>query len=193
MDYKYKNALILSRYIMEDKIHEGDTVIDATCGNGHDSLLLSSLAGEKGRLYCFDISLAAVETTKKRLAAESHFRNYYIINDGHENMDKYISEGVKSVVFNLGYLPGGDHSIITTPQNTITALKKSMEILAPGGIVIMTVYYGHPGGNTEKEKIIEYAGTIDSTLYTVIKTEFINQANCPPLLITIEKNYGQTL
>lgn len=193
MDYKYKNALELSKYILKDKIVSGDIAVDATCGNGHDSLLLSNLTGDTGKVYCFDISLSAIENTKKRLEEESAFKNYVFINDSHENMDRYVKEKIKAAVFNLGYLPGGDHSLITKPPSTITAMQKAMEMLLPGGIIVMTVYWGHNGGKIEKEEVIDYCLKIDSHIYTVIKAEFINQANCPPLLITIEKNYGQTL
>lgn len=193
MDYKYKNAVELSKYILKDKVECGDTVIDATCGNGHDSLLLSNLSGKSGKVYCFDISPAAIENTKKRLDMQSSFKNYVLICDSHENMDKYVEDKIKAVVFNLGYLPGGDHSIITKPASTIAALKKAMDMLLPGGVIIMTVYYGHDGGKIEKEEVIDYTRGIDSHKYTVIKTEYINQANCPPILITIEKNYGHAL
>ena len=193
MDYKYKNAVKLSRYILKDKITSGDTTVDATCGNGYDSLLLSSLSGENGKVFCFDISPIAIENTKKRLEEESIYKNFILINDGHENMDRYVKEKIKAAVFNLGYLPGGDHSSVTKPETTLAALKKAMEMLLPGGIIVIVVYYGHEGGKIEKEEIIDFCLKIESHEYTVIKTEFINQVNYPPLLITIEKNYGQTL
>ena len=43
------------RHFMEEAVAEGDLCIDATMGNGHDTCLLSRLAGSRGHVYAFDI------------------------------------------------------------------------------------------------------------------------------------------
>ncbi|KPU44864.1 ribosomal RNA small subunit methyltransferase H [Oxobacter pfennigii] len=187
MNFKYKNALTLSRFIFKDSIKEGDRVIDATCGNGHDSLFLSQIIGESGKLYCFDIQDIAINNTKIRLKENSPYENYTLIKDGHENLDLYIKEEIQGVVFNLGYLPGGNHKIITSPMSTITSLQKTLKLLSPGGIAVIVVYYGHEGGDYEKDALYKFIGSINPKLFTVISSQFVNQINNPPLLIVIEK------
>lgn len=193
MNFTYKNAVKLSKYIILDKVKEGDTVVDATCGNGYDSELLSNLSGKYGKVYCFDIQKTAVENTRKRLQNNCQENNYVLINDNHENIDKYVTTGIKCAIFNLGYLPGSDHSIITRPESTIAALKKTLNLLLPGGTIIIVSYYGHKGGEEEKEAVLDFVKTIDCKDYTVIKADFINQVNCPPILVVIEKSYGHIL
>jgi Predicted S-adenosylmethionine-dependent methyltransferase involved in cell envelope biogenesis len=188
MNFKYKNALQLSKYILQDKIIKGDTVVDATCGNGGDSLFLCNLIGSSGKLYCFDIQSQAIENTRKKLWKNGVPPVYTLINDGHENIDKYIGYGIHGAVFNLGYLPKGDHNIITRPENTISAIKKIMDRLFGGGVIVIVVYWGHEGGAFEKETLLNYIKDIDSKTYTVIKAEFTNQENCPPMVIVIEKS-----
>ena len=90
-------------------------------------------------------------------------------------------------MFNLGYLPGGDHSIGTKGETTITAIKKCLDLLVVNGVVIIVVYYGGDSGFDEKNMVLDYITTIDNKKYTVMKTEFVNQINCPPILVCIEK------
>jgi len=183
-----KNSLGQSHEIIERIVKEGDTVVDATAGNGNDTLFLAGLVGESGKVYAFDIQRAAVENTRKKLFSAGMLDRVTIINDSHHRMDKYIKEKIKAVMFNLGYLPGGDHSIGTKGETTIEALDKAMGLLQDDGIITVVVYYGGDSGFEEKEMLMEYIKTIDSKLFTVMKTEFVNQVNCPPILVCIAKN-----
>jgi tRNA G37 N-methylase Trm5 len=137
-----KNSLNQSHDIIKKIINEGDVVVDATAGNGNDTLLLAKLVGEKGRVYAFDIQQDAINNTIKKLQDNNLDPRVTVIKDGHQNMDKYVNDGIKAVMFNLGYLPGGDHSIATKGDTTITAVKKSMDLLMVGGIITVVIYYG---------------------------------------------------
>lgn len=56
----------LSLRVWKHVVREGDTVVDATCGNGHDTLALVKLvAGEsaRGRVYGMDIQGDALQST----------------------------------------------------------------------------------------------------------------------------------
>lgn len=107
--------------------------------------------------------------------------------DGHENMDKYITHPVKAIMFNLGYLPGGDHSIKTKGETTTQAITKGLELLQTGGIITIVIYYGKDTGFDEKEKVLSFVKTLDWQRYTVLVHEFVNQINCPPIAVIIEK------
>jgi len=182
-----KNSLKQSHEIIKQVVEEGDHVIDATAGNGNDTLMLARLVGDKGKVYSFDIQDQAISNTIKKLQENGLFNRVEVIKDGHQNMDKYVEGNVKAVMFNLGYLPRGDHSIATKAETTIIALKKAMDLLVPGGIITVVIYYGGDTGFEEKEALLEFLPTIDSKKFTVMKTEFINQPNCPPILVCIEK------
>lgn len=182
-----KNSLGQSHNIINGIVQFGDTAVDATAGNGNDTVFLVSLVGPRGKVYSFDIQEKALEKTKNKLNKENLLDRVVLIKDGHETMDFYIKEKVKTVMFNLGYLPGGDHSIGTKGDTTITAIRKAMELITVHGIISIVVYYGGDSGFDEKDAVLNFINEIDYKKYTVMKTEFVNQPNCPPILICIEK------
>lgn len=186
---RIKNSLGQSHDLAGSIIEKGDIVVDATAGNGNDTAFLAQLVGSEGKVYSFDIQEAALERTKKRLLDLKLIDRVTLIKDGHQNMDLYVKEEVKAVMFNLGYLPGGDHSIGTRGESTLVAIQKSMDLLQVHGIVFIVVYYGGDSGFDEKDQVMEFIKNIDNRKYTVMKTEFVNQINCPPILVCIEKLY----
>ena len=90
-------------------------------------------------------------------------------------------------MFNLGYLPGGDHSIGTRAQTTIVAVQKSLDMLVKNGLVIIVIYHGGDTGFEERDQLLGWLNKLDSKKYKVMKTEFINLVNHPPILACIEK------
>ncbi|HYE80549.1 MAG TPA: class I SAM-dependent methyltransferase [Clostridia bacterium] len=182
------NSLAISHEIVKKVVKEGDTVVDATMGNGNDTLLLAGLVGDKGKVYSFDIQDTALRNTGKKLKDAGMEGYVELIKDGHQNIDRYVPKGIRAVMFNLGYLPKGDHSIGTKAETTMEAMKKSMELLMTGGIIMMVIYYGGDSGFDEKEAVLEYVKTIDCRRYTVLVSDFVNQINCPPIAVCIEKN-----
>lgn len=169
----------------------GDVVIDATVGNGNDTLFLSSLVGPSGKVFGFDIQKEALERTLARLQKETADENVQLFHSGHENLKELLPNEVfgkvKAAIFNLGYLPKGDHSIITKPNTTIEALEQLLEIMSPGGIIVLVIYYGHPGGEHEKDTILDYVHQLDQQKAHVLQYQFLNQKNNPPFIIAIEK------
>jgi len=184
-----KNSLGQSHDIVRQIVKEGDIVIDATAGNGNDTVFLAELVGDYGKVYSFDIQEMALEKTKEKLIKKGLLNRVNLINDGHQHMDVYVNDKVSTVIFNLGYLPGGDHNISTKGKSTKEAVEKSLELIKVNGIVAMVVYFGGDSGFDEKEEVDEYIKTLDNKKYVVMKTEFVNQINCPPILICIEKRY----
>ena len=183
-----KNSLGQSHDIIKSVVTPGDSVIDATAGNGNDTAFLAGLVGTSGRVYSFDIQQKALDKTKAKLECINLLDRVTLIHDGHENMDLYVKERVKAVMFNLGYLPGGDHSIGTKGRTTIEALEKAMGLIADDGIITVVIYYGGDSGFEEKNQVMDYLKTIDCKRFTVMMSNFINQVNCPPILICIENN-----
>lgn len=184
---KIGNSLMQSHQYIERFVEDGDVVIDATAGNGNDTVFLAKLVGQTGRVFSFDVQKIALDRTREKLSSFGLIDRVEIINDGHENLDKYVKNNVKAVMFNLGYLPSGDHKIGTKAETTISAIEKSLNNLVKGGIISIVVYHGGDSGFEEKNQVLEYLEQLDQKKYSVMKTEFINQPNCPPILVCIEK------
>src|SRR5699024_3331407 len=170
--------------LLTNAIEHQDLVIDATCGNGNDTLFLSELVGNDGQVYAFDIQAQAIETTKQ-LLNDKERHNVTLIHDSHANIDQFIKEekSVAAAVFNLGYLPRSDKTIITKPDSTITAIEKLLPLLKKNGLIVLVVYAGHPGGQEEKNAVIDYVTQLEQKNYFVLKYQFMNLINDPPFVI----------
>lgn len=181
------NAIEISKTICQIKLTNGDTAVDCTMGNGNDTAFLCSLVGEKGKVYAFDIQEIALINTRNKLQELNFLERAEIILDSHQNIGKYIKEKVKLVIFNLGYLPKGDHEITTKKETTIEAVQKCLDILEPNGIILLVIYTGHENGKLEKEALESYTSALSQKDYNVANVCFANQINNPPELICIEK------
>ena len=177
----------VNKIYLENIIQEGDVVVDATMGNGYDTVYLAKKVGENGKVYAFDVQEEALKSTTKKVNKEE-LNNVELILDGHQNMDKYVKEEVSCIVFNLGYLPRAKHQIIITKADTtLEAIKKGLELLKPNGVMSIAIYSGHEGGMEEKNEVYKYTETLDQNYFNVLCTKFINQINNPPELLLIEK------
>lgn len=183
MTYYDKNALKLSHEYIKSRLAPCDTAVDATAGKGRDTLFLSSLCRH---VYAFDIQKTAIEATKA-LLNENNRQNVTLIHDSHHRLKKYVSSA-RCVVFNFGFLPGGDHSVFSKPETSIPAISAALDILTSDGFISICSYYGGDTGFDEVNAILEYLKTLDSKKYTVMLHSFYNRPNCPPIFITIEKN-----
>ncbi len=182
-----ENSLTLAKHMINKKVNKGDSVVDATVGNGNDTLLLAKLVGREGKVYGFDIQEAAIENTTKKLKDAKILDRVNLYNDSHENINKYIKEKVSLIIFNLGYLPGDNKHIITRAETTIPALKTSFKLLNTSGFLIIVSYYGHKGGKKEKNAVESLLKILNQKQYNILKMDFINRINCSPILYCVEK------
>ena len=173
--------------LLSQSINEGDIAIDATAGNGHDTLFLAKLVGETGHVYAFDIQQQAIQQTKTRLQDNELLHRATVILDGHENINTYVKDEIGGAIFNLGYLPGTEHEIITKGNTTVQAIQQLIQLLKVGGIIVLVVYHGHNGGKEEKEEVLNYVRSLPQKYVHVLRYEFINQKNDPPFIIALEK------
>ncbi|NLN65163.1 MAG: methyltransferase domain-containing protein [Clostridiaceae bacterium] len=168
-------------------VQPGDTVVDATMGNGHDTAFLASLTGREGKVYAFDIQKEAIENTKKRLLNEGLSETCILIQDGHEKLGQYVHEPVKLVLFNLGYRPGGDHTLCTLGETTLQAVQAAFAKLTVCGMIILVIYHGGDSGFEERDYLLERLPQFDPQFAAVMVTQFVNLPNHPPILVCIEK------
>jgi predicted methyltransferase len=173
---------MLSRFV-----RPGDCAVDATCGNGADTLLLARLTGPDGRVWAFDIQDAAIERTTQVLENAGLLQQVTVHNSGHENLTEHVDGPVAAVVFNLGYLPGGDRSVITRPGSTLAGFAQAIELLAPGGIVAITVYPGHEGGEPERAAVDEWAASLTQNMFHVWHMGQSNASPDAPYFILIQR------
>ena len=168
--------------MLRDHVKDGAFCIDATMGNGNDTQYLCELAGVNGHVLAFDIQDIAVERTRERLEKHLPFCNYELILDSHSHLRNYAEpESVDCIVFNLGYLPSGDHSVATRPDTTLSAIGQGLELLKPGGMMSICIYSGGDSGFEEKESVLSYLKGLDVKKYLVLVTEYYNRPNHPPI------------
>ena len=177
-----KRPLEMAHDFLAEVVTKEDIVVDATMGNGHDTLFLAKLAKQ---VYAFDIQEQALEKTQERLD-QARMTNAQLILQGHETLDQFVTEA-KAGIFNLGYLPSADKSVITRPQTTIEALEKLCGLLVKGGRIAIMIYYGHDGGDLERDAVLDFVSQLNQQEYTATIYRTLNQINNPPFLVMIEK------
>lgn len=183
-----RNARHLAADYMRRTVREGDTVVDATMGNGKDTLFLCELVGESGCVHAFDVQAEAVERTRERIAEAGFADRTALHLAGHETMKEHVPQGVRAIMFNLGWLPGAQHAVTTLTRTTLEAAKAACELIIPGGIVTICVYPGHDEGKRELEALDAFASSLPVRTYNVLRHAFLNAPAHTPQLFLIQKN-----
>ncbi|TCD46722.1 SAM-dependent methyltransferase [Streptococcus sp. X16XC17] len=178
-----KRPIHLSHDFLAEVLDKEAIAVDATMGNGNDTAFLAKLSK---KVYAFDVQEQALQKTAERLA-QLGLNNAELILAGHETVDQHVPEAIRAAIFNLGYLPSVDKSIITKPDTTLSAISKILERLEVGGRLAIMIYYGHEGGSMEKDAVLEYIKTLDQTVFTAMLYQPLNQINTPPFLVMVEK------
>lgn len=178
-----KNDIIeYTHAILASYITKNDMIVDATMGNGYDTVYLATIAKH---VYAFDIQRAALDHTIK-LCESQHIDNVTLFHTSHEHIVGLV-KNFKGVVFNLGYLPQGDHTVTTKKDITLSTIKMILSVLKPQGFICLVVYPGHPEGMAESKAIDAYMSTLDTSIYTVLKSHMPYQKNNPPYVLFIKK------
>lgn len=189
----FNSACDLAQSFWRQLLKEGDSVIDATLGNGHDALFLADivLRGNGGFVYGFDIQETAIENTWKLLTnafSEEDLKRVILYLDSHDKMDKNIVQPVKLVVYNLGYLPGGNKGVTTSTGSTLESVQQGMSLLAPGGALSIVCYPGHREGEKEEKALADFFSKAPAHLWSVSHMRFLNRQKAPSVLI-VQKNF----
>ena len=157
--------------------------VDATCGNGHDTLFLAKLGFKQ--VYAFDIQQQAINNTQQQINQQGH-KNVTLFKTSHEALTDNVSETVDCIMFNLGYLPNADKNITTTEQTSLNALEQSIKLLANEGLVSVLCYPGHPEGAKETTTIQSWVATL-STHWHVNEILASHPGPKAPILYLISK------
>ena len=173
-------------------LQPGDHAIDATAGNGHDTTHIAALVGSKGQVIAIDIQEAAIHATRTRLSTHNCLHQVQLLTGEHSNILQSLcathARTIHSIIFNLGYLPGSDKHIQTNPETTLAALAASQQLLAPKGLLLVTAYRGHEGGQTEAEQVARWMQTNQDNGWSVKNhVPEVKGSNIPPILWVAHK------
>ncbi len=179
------SAVAWAQLLLADRLRPGGLVIDATAGNGHDTLFLCRQVLPGGHVFAFDVQASALANTRQRLlengVSESDFT---LVHAGHETLADHLPENARgqlaAVMFNLGYLPGSDKTLITRTPTTLTAVAQALDELRSGGLMTVVVYPGHAGGAEEARAMDDWAARLDPRRCEVQHLRPVNRSAAPP-------------
>ena len=102
-------------------------------------------------------------------------------------MDSFVHEKVKAVVFNLGWLPGSDHTVTTHWETTRTAVSKALDLLLPRGVLVLCAYPGHEEGNRERQELSSYLAGLSNRQWNVLRQIFLNAGPGAPECFVVQR------
>lgn len=183
------NAIRSAKLLLAEKLKTASLAIDATAGNGHDTLFLAKNTPDAANILAFDIQQSAIEATRKLLLQENLLYKVNLYCTSHADILNFLddSQDIDVAMFNLGYLPGGNHSVVTTVNSTIPAIQAVLDLLNQGGILSVTAYPGHEEGRDEEQALSAFFTKLSYQDFTVIRLAMLNHFNNPPVLYMVEK------
>lgn len=177
--------------LIRDILHAGDIAIDATVGNGHDTVFLAEQVAPSGHVYGFDIQQAAIDSTREKFRQAHLSDSLTLVHASHADMTDKIPADlhgkIKAIMFNLGYLPGGNKTVITQTDSTLLALTVAARILAVNGIITLLAYPGHPGGDMETDRVKNWCEQLDTQQFEVSAIYSTEHKDTAPRLFVIRK------
>lgn len=185
----------LAHKMWKELVKPGDKVIDATCGNGQDTKVLAKLAltEDSGEIFAIDIQHSAIESSKKALSQEFSqelMARIFFFERCHATFPEHIlPQSIKLIVYNLGYLPGGNKTLTTESDTSLKSIINAQNLLQEGGLISVTCYPGHESGKYEEAKILEYITSLDPKIWSCSHNRWINRKNSPSLAL-IQKSSG---
>lgn len=183
------NTLGLAHRFIEEHVKPGDLCIDATAGKGRDTALLCRLVGAGGRVLAFDIQQDALAQTAALLEREGLAERAELYLESHIQMkDHAEAASVSCIVFNFGRLPGGDPQVFTRADSSVEAVRQGLELLKPGGVMSLSIYYGGPNGYDERDALLALLRSVDDRRYSVLLSEWANRSGEPPLSAFVWKD-----
>ncbi|MCI8388253.1 MAG: hypothetical protein HFE63_07315 [Clostridiales bacterium] len=173
------DLLDLQKSFILAHLKPGDTAVDYTMGNGHDTEFLSKTVGENGKVYAFDVQLNALNSTKRTLTNAGCDDNYTLICASHHRVGEFVTEKVRAGMFNLGYLPGSDKKVTTMHETTLAAIDAAISLMDSDAIILIAIYPGHAEGELEGRLVGEKLSTLDRKYYTVACFKMMNSPTSP--------------
>jgi precorrin-6B methylase 2 len=181
-------ATEISHRLLALAAHEGDTVIDGTAGKGRDTCFLADLVGQSGQVWAFDVQQEACRATQAALKERNLLGRVHIICDDHANIAAYDIPPAGAAIFNLGWLPGSDHAVVSG-ADTVTALRATLAKLKEGGALVVVAYPGHVEGAREYANLLGWLSSLPEKQARSLQINFPANKQAPAVLL-IEKQAG---
>ena len=181
------NAVQAALGFVAPALAQAGCVLDATAGNGHDTLFLCQSTPPGCRVFAIDIQPAAIRSATELIKKNGYGEKVRWICDDHASILDHIEGNIDVAVFNLGYLPGHDHALTTSPESLAPALKGVLAVLADGGRIAIVAYPGHVPGQVEIAFLEDFLAKLPQERFVATRLSFINQRNWPAILYTITK------
>ena len=176
--------------ILRQVIRPGDVTIDATAGNGHDTRFLAELVGQSGHVFAIDVQPEALQQTAA-LLGEAALAQVHLVQRDHAELKTIIPRRhhghVAAVMFNLGFLPGGDRSLATRTDSTVEAIRSALDLLQTGGVLTIIAYPGHSEGAGEAVAVEGLIRNLASADYATAKHAAASGKHTAPMLFAIGK------
>lgn len=181
------NSKTLAHLMLMPILGSAKRIVDATAGNGHDTVFLAEHSSDDCVVYAFDIQQDALDSAKRLAEERGVAEKVRLVLDSHENVESHITDEIDAAMFNLGYLPTGDHQITTQADSTMKAILTMVRKLSVGGMVTVVSYSGHAAGAKEQERLFAELSELPVRYYTVSSFRMINHKDTAPMLFVIEK------
>ena len=179
------NVLNLVKTAIEPALKNARIVVDATAGNGHDTLFLAEHIADEAKIYAFDIQEAALNNTRALTAAYARRINYVLAS--HDKIAEWVSAPIDVAMFNLGYLPGEKHCVTTKVESTMAAVRQVLDKLSCNGVCVVVAYPGHEAGAQEAASLEKFFAVLPKKNYTVGCYRLLNHARTAPYAYVVEK------
>jgi predicted methyltransferase len=177
-------ATEFAHHLLQQALQPGAWAVDATVGNGHDTLFLAQIVGPTGRVFGFDVQAAALAVAAQRVA---NCPQVSLFHAGHEEFQARLPDAANgrlaAIMFNLGYLPGAPKETITLSETTLSALQQAVPWLQIGGLLTVILYPGHSGGETEASVVRDFAASLPPAFAVSQYRRLNSRAPAPELLI----------
>jgi tRNA1(Val) A37 N6-methylase TrmN6 len=186
-------AVRMAHQLIRSRLPAAQRVVDATAGNGNDTLFLAENTPATAAVWAFDIQPQALAKTEELLVRHQLSHKTRLVLDSHSRLSSYLQQPLDAVMFNLGYLPGSDHTLSTRAETTIQAVKQALALITGSGIITIAAYPGYEHGRQECQAVQEYLSGLNQKNYAVACWSMVNQKNNPPVLFIIEKIRSEQL
>ena len=186
----FQGHLDLAQLFWKKILQPGDWAIDATCGNGQDTAKLAQIIGSAGGIIAIDLQKEAIASTQNRLR-NSQACPIHFFCQCHSSFPSFcLEKPIRLIVYNLGYLPGGNKQLTTQTATTLASIQTALTLLQPGGMVSITCYPGHAEGACEQAALIDMVNQLDPHLWSCSHHVWENRKKSPSLLLLQKNNFN---
>jgi hypothetical protein len=185
-----------SHNLVAEVLQPGDTAVDLTAGQGRDTMMLAVAVGLAGRVVAFDVQRVALDVAAKTLRAAGFpvtdwtlgadvptTPGVYLVHACHASLAAFVTSPIRAAIANLGNLPGGDPALITRPETTCRCLQGTLDLILPGGRLVVTLYPGHSGGDAEARAVDRLLSALPHEQWNVLRLSVANAEAAPYLLV----------